>query len=421
MDKQVISTGAQPRLALNITANLAIKGWDKGEVYAKASSPDDLVVDVQGEEINITSRSSTSLHVPYASLIKDGHVTGDVSIKSIEGDINLSRVSGNLSLRNVANSSIGLINGNLSAKGVDGDLVVNSCKGNVSGRDIRGNLVFEDSVTGNMSLKEIDGDARASGRGNVSLELDPVPGSSYDFQAKGNLSCRLPSDTSVKVAITQGSQISVRVPNADIPARIMAPYEFQLGEGDAQLSIGASGNLSLVSMPESWDMGEFEVEIGEDFELLTETLNEQIASQIEAQMEMMEEELEHQLESLSFSLEKSALSAEQAERIAQRAREASERANRRAQEKIRRSQEKMQRKLDAARRRAERKARAAERAARDRRRRPASPARPSTPSRAAAQPVSEEERLMILQMLEHGHISLEEAEQLLSALEGKNL
>ena len=42
------------------------------------------------------------------------------------------------------------------------------------------------------------------------------------------------------------------------------------------------------------------------------------------------------------------------------------------------------------------------------------------PTGAASDPVSEEERLMILQMLEQGNISLEEAEQLLAALEGKS-
>ncbi len=76
----------------------------------------------------------------------------------------------------------------------------------------------------------------------------------------------------------------------------------------------------------------------------------------------------------------------------------------------------MQRKLEAAQRRAERKARAAERAARDRRRRPEPPEGPIKPR---SEPVSDEERMMILQMLEQGKVTPEEAEQLLAALEGK--
>jgi hypothetical protein len=86
---------------------------------------------------------------------------------------------------------------------------------------------------------------------------------------------------------------------------------------------------------------------------------------------------------------------------------------------MKKAHEKMQRKLEAARRRAERKARAAERAARDRRRRPESYKYSPPKSVPAQEPVSDEERLMILEMLEQGKISIDEAEQLLSALEGK--
>lgn len=420
MDKMSAPTGDSPRIELNISANLSIKGWDKNEVVAKCSSPDDLVMDVEGDDINISSKGNTSLRVPYGTIFQDGHITGDVSVKSIEGQLNFSHVSGNLSLRSVNDVELGKVNGNLSAKNIDGNLSVTSCQGNVSVRDIKGDLMIDTSISGNFTLKEIDGNAEAQARGNVSVDLDPSPESKYEFQAKGNLTCRMPGDASVQVEIERGSNISVKIPDVDVPEKISTPYHLVLGEGDARLTIGASGNISLVGRPADWDMGDFEVELGEDFEVITESLNEQIAAQIDAQMEMMEEELDHQLDSLSFSLEKSAMSAEQAERIAERAREASGRANRRAQEKIRRSQEKMQRKLDAAQRRAETKARAAERAARDRRRRPEPPVRRPMPTKTASDPVSEEERLMILQMLEQGNISLEEAEQLLAALEGKS-
>jgi hypothetical protein len=420
MDKRSVQTSEAPRIELHVSSNLSIKGWNKDEVVAKCSSPDDLVMDVQGDEISINCRSNTSLRVPYGAYIQDGYISGDVSIKSIEGSINISQVSGNCSLRSTADTKIGRLSGNLSAKNIDGNLNVNTCNGNVSVRDIQGDLMIEENVTGNLSLKEIDGDAKARARGNVSVELDPSPESSYEFHAKGNLSCRLPTDASVKIEIPQASTIHVKMPGVDLPSQISAPFDFTLGDGDASLLISATGNVNVVNRPADWDMGEFDFEVGEDFDVLTESLNEQITAQIEAQMEMMEEELEHQLDSLSFSLEKTAMSAEQAERIAQRAREASERANRRAQEKIRLSQEKMQRKLDAARRRAERKAWAAERAAQDRRRRPESPTKKTMPSKGVSEPVSEGERLMILQMLEQGSISLEEAEQLLAALEGKS-
>lgn len=420
MDKKVIPTSASPRLEINISANLAIKGWDHEEVIANCSSPDDMVINVQGDEININAKGNTSLRVPYGMILQDGHITGDVTIKSIEGNIHISHIAGDLSLRSVASVEIDKVNGNLSAKNIDGSLRLTECQGNVSVADIRGDLVIEKNISGNFSLKEIDGNAEAEVRGNISVDLDPSPESRYEFQAKGNLNCRLPVDASAEIQIARGSTVRISVPGVDVPENVSAPYDLVLGDGDARLVLGASGNVGVLARPVDWDMGDFEVEIGDDFDMITESLNEQIAAQIEAQMEMMEEQLDYQLDNLSFSLEKSAMSAEQAERIAERAREASERANLRAQEKIRRSQEKMQRKLEAARRRAEQKARAAERAARDRRRRPEPPVRRPMTTKPAFEPVTEEERLMILKMLEQGNISLEEAEQLLAALEGKN-
>jgi hypothetical protein len=421
MDIRTVSAGENPIITLNIYGNLTVKGWEKLEVVAKSSSPDDLTVDVQDNQINISCHSNAKLRVPYGSIVQADQLTGDATFKALEGEISISRISGNLSLRSVGSAKLGTVHRNLVAKNVDGNLDLKTCQGNVSVRDIQGDLMIEESISGNLTLKEIDGNAKVHASGNVSVELDPSPESTYDFQAKGNLTCRLPVDASVKVNISRGSKIAIKIPEVEVPTPIKPPFDLLLGDGDAELTMSASGNVTLSSRPPDWDMGEFEVEMGEDFEEMAESLNEQITLQIEAQMEMMEEELEHQLDTLSFSLEKTAMSAEQAERVAERAREASDRANQRAQEKIRRAQEKMERKLEAARRRGEMKARAAERAARDRRRRPEPPGWTSSPPKTVSEPVSEEERLMILQLLENGKVTTEEAEQLLAALEGKSI
>lgn len=419
MDIHSVQTGDAPKITLNGSGNLSVKGWDKAEVYAKSSSAEDPILEAQGDEIDVAFRSNGSLHVPYGSTIQVDHIKGDASFKALEGELTLKKVSGNLSLRSVGQVSADAINGNLSAKNLDGGLNVRICRGNVSIHDIQGDFLMEETLNGNLSLKEIDGSGKADARGNISVQLDPSPESSYDFKARGNLTCRLAADSSVSVNIQTGAKIAIKIPGVEVPARIEPPYELVLGDGDANLILSASGNVSLTSRPPDWEMTDLEFELGEDFEGFADSINQQISAQIEAQMEMMDEELQLQLDNISASLEASAINAEQAERIAERARMASERANKRAQEKIRRAQQKMERKLEAARRRAERKARAAERAARDRRRRQEPTEWVAPPPKPPSEPVSEEERLMILQLLEQGKVTSEEAEQLLAALEGK--
>ena len=85
-----------------------------------------------------------------------------------------------------------------------------------------------------------------------------------------------------------------------------------------------------------------------------------------------------------------------------------------------RAQEKMEAKLEAARRRAELKSQAALRRTQAANRRGRVFDWMPQPPQPPKEVVTDEERLLILRMLEQKKISLSEAEELLSALEGRN-
>jgi len=107
----------------------------------------------------------------------------------------------------------------------------------------------------------------------------------------------------------------------------------------------------------------------------------------------------------------------------EQARQTSEREAARVQEKMRRAQEKLERRLEASRQREEMRLQAAERHLQSRSRHNSAWERPAPPSPAAPpEPVvSDEERLAVLRMLAQKKITPDEADQLLTALEGKRL
>jgi hypothetical protein len=170
MDVRSVQTGETPIITLNISGNLSVKGWDKLEIVAKSPSRDDLVLDVQEDAVSLNCRTNCSLRVPYGSVFQDCHITGDATFKSLENELTISNLSGNLSLRSIGSAKIGSVNGNLVAKNVDGSISLEKCQGNVSVRDIQGDLMIAESIAGNLTLKDIDGNARAEARGNVSVE-----------------------------------------------------------------------------------------------------------------------------------------------------------------------------------------------------------------------------------------------------------
>jgi hypothetical protein len=439
MEKQFVTTSESPKVVLEAHANLRLKGWDELQVAAKTDSENNLSIEQQDDTIRVRANSDCKVSVPRLAIVTVEAVYGDATIKGLEGALTIQEAKSNLTLHGAGPTVIQGVHGDLTVKNIGGDLKINSVDGNATLRDVQGDFSVSDTVHGNLTLKDVSGNASAKADGNITVSLDPAPGENYDFTAKGNLMCNLPADASVAVHIEHGGNVSVFFPDMEQPEAGDQPVDLTLGDGDAVLKLSADGNVFIGSQTPGWEaMGDFDFEfgdkfegIGEKFEGMGERISEQVTQQIESQMEMMESQLEAQLSGLHARLGAMGLSPEQQERVAERARQASDRANERIQEKMRRAQEKLDRKIADAQRRAEQRAREAEHRAHVHERHagirehrgwrfdwPSPSVTPVTPV-PPSEPVSDDERMVILRMLEQKKITPEQAEQLLSALEGK--
>ncbi len=420
MDKQFVTTSASPRIVLDISGDLRLKGQDTFEVVAKSDDPQNLFLETREDQVFIRCTSDCNVRVPRAAIIQIQAAHGDAVIKALDGALTMDTVSGNLDLRNVGATKIGKMYGNLSAKNVDGDLSIDSISGDTSVRSVQGDFTVTNTISGNLNLSEVGGSAKATVDGNINLRLDPAPGHDYNFTCRGNLFCRLSADASAEISVPHASQVMVDLPGIHASAPVQTPYAITLGEGDAKIILSANGNVVLDTHAPDWDMEDFDLDINSEVNGMADVVSQQISQQVESQMRMIEDQLDAQLSNLSMRLSAAKLSADQARRIEDRAREASERATARAQERVRHAQERMEQKLSAAQRKIELKKQAREHASRHAHHGWSfNIPTPPTPATPPGEPVSEDERLMILRMLEQKKISMEEAEELLSALEGK--
>jgi SHOCT-like domain/Toastrack DUF4097 len=420
MDKQYITTSVSPRIIIDVSGDLRIKGQDELEVTAKSTDSESLVLESQNDEITIRCRSDCSIRVPREATLNVQAARGDASIKVVEGEIAIDSVAGDLDLRSVGSTRINRVNGDLAAKNVEGELTLDSVSGDVSLRSIQGDFAVNGMINGNLSLSGIEGSAKGSANGNINLRLDPSPGHDFEFTCNGNIFCRLSDDASAEISVTRASQVRVDLPGIRSSAPVSAPYALTLGEGDARITLSANGNVVLDTHSPDWDMEDFEINVDSEVNGMADAIGEQISQQVESQVRMMEDQLNAQLSSLTMRLSSAHLTEDQARRIEDRARAASVRAAERAQERMRRAQARMEQKMAAAQRKMEYKAQAMERAARHSHRNwNFTVPTPPGASPAPEEPVTEDERLVILRMLEEKKITMEEADQLLQALEGK--
>jgi hypothetical protein len=422
MSKQSISTSMAPEVIIGqVAGNLQVRGWENPEVVVRAN-PEDLQMESQEDVVRLSCQGECDVRLPHGATIQVEAVHGNAQFRSLEDELAVGQVDGSLGLRNVATTRVEAIHGELSARAISGDLEVGQVHGNAQARDVQGHCTLKE-VMGNLDLRDVEGDIRAIAEGNARLRLSVMMGSQYQVQAEGNLQCRIPEDASLKASLSSEAGI-IRVLTPEISKTFQQEQcELTLGDGEATMQLAAGGLLYLTGQGGWEEAGqglagadEGYVRLPEDF---GEQISQQVEAQIEAQMQTVTRQISEQMDLLTQRFNSAGMSPEEVERIMAQARLVSERETARAQEKMRRAQEKLERKLESAQRQREK---AADRRTRASGRHSWSfgwPPPPPSPAEPPLAPVSDEERLMILRMLEHKKIGLEEAEQLLTALEGK--
>jgi hypothetical protein len=396
-----------------IHGDLRVAGWERNELMAKTSGS--LLELVSGTfPITVSCDEDLILYLPHAVTLQVERVSGDASLQAfggpvtlgpVNGDltikdlgpVTLGKVSGDASLRNVGALNAESISGDFSLRGGKGICAVDTVGGDASIRDIDGMVTIE-SVGSDLYVRNVHAAVDVKAGGDVALYLAPLPGQTYDITAGDDLILRMSPDTNVKLHLTGGSPESIQVdfPGVRLPEDCSG-CEVLIGkavDGMAEMLLTAGDDLLVTSQADSWDSAaDFGVGMRDGSEWtfpsfeLPEDFSERINQRVHAAMERAQSHLET--------------------------------ANRHAEHAGHRASIK----IEAAMHRAEAKARAAE----VRSRRGQANIRvgrwnwdvtPHGPVQSSA-PVSDEERLSILKMLQEKKITVEDAEKLLAALEGK--
>ena len=401
MDRLEFDVNAEPTLIIeNASGDLRVKSWNRQQVRADADGKKSLTAELDGDTIRMSCQSDCFLRVPDDTILEFRNVSGDCFVKSVEGDIKISHISGNLSLKDVGNVNIKEVMGNFSVRVVDGDLSVEQVHGNVDLRDVDGQAKLE-LVHGNFSARgEILG-LQAEVGGNVFLRLDPDPDGSYEINAGGAIQCRLPEDASAVVEIHSNAGV-IKLKTNDYSGVLKKENEtITLADGEADIKLSAGGKVSfkLISEESNFEMG-FDFELGDDFIGLAEGITDQVTSQIEGQMEALSQKLSN----LNFGSMGSGSSRVKA-------------TIRRAEHKVEAAQRRIERRAAAAQRKAERKT---PKSHRHQQHKHTGKIVGISKIIDASDPVGDDERLMVLEMVQANKISVEEAEILLTSMEGNS-
>ncbi|HEC23327.1 MAG TPA: hypothetical protein ENI95_10470 [Chloroflexi bacterium] len=375
MPVQRLDLGMTPHIrVLTCGGTLRVRGSDHVEVMIES---DDAQPDIatEGPEATISSPGAGCyIRLPRGGSLHIVEVSDDLRIKDIDGQITVERVGGDLSIRRVGALSVQTVRGGARLRSVSGPLTLGVVEQDAMLRDIGAPARIE-RIEGDLYGRDIpSGVAIGWTGGDLSLRTGFAREATFEFNVAGDSHFRIPSDASVRFVISGEARLLL-----DHGLEALTGDDHQIvvvGDGGATVTLTTGGSVRI-----SRRGGE---SLGREFAGLFEddlsAYLADLAAQLDARLGKLDAEIRDSLrasvrESLRASLRVS------------------------LQEAVREA-----------------------RKARHERRRPAhAERRAGAPSGfpGREEPVSEEEIIAVLQMLEEGKITVEEANSLLEALSGE--
>jgi DUF4097 and DUF4098 domain-containing protein YvlB len=303
---------------------------------------------------------------PIDSRLTIEHVSGDLRVTQVKGPLAINTVNGDAALHDVGPTAIKTVQGDLSLRDAGGEVSIDVVRGDAKLKRIEGSLAIN-KVAGDLAASDLDGSLAISAiGGDAAIETELIAGQSYVTKAGGDIIFRVDGG-GAQFTVNCKGDLRVRLPMTNWTGNERSATG-TYGDGAAQVTLMASGDLLVLpgSSGSTWDADQISEQV--------ESMIESAMSQFESQMSRVQHDLERHFGQMD----------RQTEKAAERAARSAERAKRRA-----------------------------ERAAGSWH---VSVGRP--PAAPSAEPVTDQERLMILKMVEEGKITADQAAQLLSALEG---
>jgi hypothetical protein len=411
-----------PPITLYVAGDLLITGWDRKFIEADTDEEDpDVVID--DDQIHIDTSGDLRIQLPTgANLSLD--VGGNVHVRGSRSAIQINALGGDINIEDALSVEFKNIGGDLRAvrttsltgrsiggsatvdetatvdiKDVAGDLTVrraDTVSSNVAGDAMLYEIAKAVAInaSGDLKLMACHGDVAGNASGNVQIEvLGHAP--QIRVNANSDIRCILGEAVGAKVRVVCGSDLRVTGAGSSQTVEGRGVHTFHIGEGEGSISLVAESEVIVTAQGVIGGLRSVNKDMtGMNVEM----------DRLNVEMERLGREMESM--GIDLGREFGTLGDRIAEAIGSKLRSKLEKSMRKAAIKAQAKAGKRGFSFEF-----------------DIPTPPTPPTPPRSPRPPFAEenvnePVSDEERMMVLRMVEEGKITADEAERLIAALEG---
>jgi hypothetical protein len=240
--KQVsIPIKLENKLNIKASEDLFVEGTDNSILISVVRESDSFRYTEAGGKTEIKATSDCHLQIPAEMMVTIEKVGGDASLAGLQGRVIIGKVGGDLVIQNLGGASVESVGGDLHINNTGDGMEVSRIGGDLFGRQIQ--TLSTRAVGGDVRLLQVSGKVNLTAGGDADLEFSDPQLPEVAVTAGGDIRVVVPKDAHGQLELHSEGE-SIRVSAAGQQGEWeMDQMSLPLGEGGNVVRISAGGDI----------------------------------------------------------------------------------------------------------------------------------------------------------------------------------
>lgn len=253
MKQTTVPMKEDARLIIRSGADVLVEGNELPQLTAIVDDSDSFRMKDEGGAIYVRADADARLRVPAGVSVTLEKVGGDAGLMNLKGQVIVQRVGGDLTVQKVNSFTADTIGGDCYFKEVSGSVDVNRVGGDVDGFKV-GDFSAHD-VGGDLEVSGVSGKVSARCGGDAHLQFNISEIAESRIEAGGDISMYVLSTAKALLHMRcDAEEIKVEAGGQHLDSEVES-YDLPLGDGGAKVDLDAGGSITVKEGKET--MGEF--------------------------------------------------------------------------------------------------------------------------------------------------------------------
>lgn len=236
------------KVIVKATGDVVVEGNDENIMRVLVRRSDALKIIENGDTLEIKADSDLHLFLPAYLPLTLEKVSGDGMVSGMSTRVIIGKIAGDLALQQMGGASIDSVAGDLSLRTIAGGVEVSVVGGDLTGESI--DTLFSRKVGGDTLLKNISGTLNVLTGGDAELHLTSMEAPIASLKSGGDSLLIIPKDLNAQLQLHSGSG-SIEIHTNGRDEEYNDKSNIQFGVGGNLVEIHAGGEISITDTNEN--------------------------------------------------------------------------------------------------------------------------------------------------------------------------